>query len=99
MLTWGRFPPFRPCAFWKRANARQDKTRSFDLAGNIATRDGKMLFLIDQQPYLQGYLPVVMLVQHDKYAVIPAGVVGTGPGFVTPDNAARVIDLSAKGFR
>lgn len=77
------------------------KLASFDLASETlkATRDGKMLFLIDQQPYLQGYLPVVMLVQNHKYAVIPAGVVGTGPGFVTPDNAAKVIDLSSKGFR
>lgn len=77
------------------------KLASFDLAPETleATRDGKMLFLIDQQPFLQGYLPIVMLVQNDKYAVIPAGVVGTGPGFVTKDNAARVIELSAKGFR
>ena len=77
------------------------KLASFDLAPETleATRDGKMLFLIDQQPFLQGYLPIVMLVQNDRYAVIPAGVVGTGPGFVTKDNAARVIELSAKGFR
>lgn len=77
------------------------KLASFDLAPDTlkATRDGEMLFLIDQQPFLQGYLPVVMLVQNKKYSVIPAGVVGTGPGFVTPDNAARVIDLSGKGFR
>lgn len=77
------------------------KLASFDLAPETleATRDGKMLFLIDQQPFLQGYLPIVMLVQNDRYAVIPAGVIGTGPGFVTKDNAARVIELSAKGFR
>lgn len=77
------------------------KLASFDLAPDTlkATRDGEMLFLIDQQPFLQGYLPIVMLVQNKKYAVIPAGVVGTGPGFVTKENAARVIDLSSKGFR
>ena len=77
------------------------KLASFDLAKDTlqATRDGDMLFLIDQQPFLQGYLPVAMLVQHAKYAVIPAGVVMTGPGFVTRDNAAKVIDLSGQGFR
>ncbi len=77
------------------------KLASFDLAKDTlqATRDGDMLFLIDQQPFLQGYLPVAMLVQHAKYAVIPAGVVMTGPGFVTQDNAAKVIDLSGQGFR
>ena len=74
---------------------------SFDLASETleATRDGEMLFLIDQQPFLQGYLPVVMLAQQLKYAVIPAGVVMTGPGFVTKDNAAKVIELSAQGYR
>ena len=77
------------------------KLASFDLAKETleATRDGEMLFLIDQQPFLQGYLPVAMLVQSAKYAVIPAGVVMTGPGFVTRDNAARVIDLSGQGYR
>ena len=74
---------------------------SFDLAKETleATRKGEMLFLIDQQPFLQGYLPVAMLAQEHKYAVIPAGVVMTGPGFVTKDNAAKVIDLSSQGYR
>ena len=77
------------------------KLASFDLAPDTlkAVRDGQMLFLIDQQPFLQGYLPVAMLAQEANYAVIPAGVVMTGPGFVTKDNAAKVIELSAKGFR
>lgn len=77
------------------------KLASFDLAKETleATRDGEMLFLIDQQPFLQGYLPIAMLAQHAKYSVVPAGVVMTGPGFVTKNNAARVIDLSGKGFR
>ena len=77
------------------------KLASFDLHPETlaAVRDGEMEFLIDQQQFLQGYLPVVMLAQHAKYAAIPAGVVMTGPGFVTRDNAAKVIDLSAKGYR
>lgn len=77
------------------------KLASFDLASESleAVRDGEMEFLIDQQPFLQGYLPVVMLAQHAKYAVMPAGVVMTGPGFVTQGNAARVIELSAQGYR
>ena len=77
------------------------KLASFDLASDTleAVRDGEMEFLIDQQPFLQGYLPIVMLAQHAKYAVTPAGVVMTGPGFVTKDNAAKVIELSAQGYR
>ena len=77
------------------------KLASFDLASDTleAVRDGEMEFLIDQQPFLQGYLPIVMLAQHAEYAVMPAGVVMTGPGFVTKDNAAKVIELSAQGYR
>lgn len=77
------------------------KLASFDLAPETlnATAKGEMLFLIDQQPYLQGYLPVVMLVQNARYATMPAGVVMTGPGFVTKKNAKRVIELSKQGYR
>jgi len=77
------------------------KLASFDLGPETlaATEKGEMEFLIDQQPFLQGYLPVVMLVQAARYEVIPAGVVMTGPGFVTPDNATKVIELSKQGLR
>ena len=36
---------------------------------------------------------------HELYGLMPAGTVMTGPGFVTQENAAQVIDLSAKGIR
>jgi simple sugar transport system substrate-binding protein len=74
---------------------------TFDLSPSVleALRDGKMAFAIDQQQYLQGYLSVVILTQFAKYGVIPANVVQTGPGFVTGDNAAQVIDLSKQGIR
>jgi simple sugar transport system substrate-binding protein len=64
-----------------------------------AIRDGKMDFTIDQQPYLQGYLPVVFLTENAKYHVLPSGVVQTGPLFVTKKDAAQVIDLANKGIR
>ena len=58
-----------------------------------------MAFAIDQQQYLQGYLPIVLLTQNVKFGLMPGADVLTGPGFVTPDNAAQVIDLSTKGIR
>ena len=64
-----------------------------------AIRDGKMDFTIDQQPYLQGYLPVVFLTQNAKYGVTPIGTIETGPLFITKENAEQVIELSAKGIR
>lgn len=74
---------------------------SFDLAPETleATANGEMSFLIDQQQFLQGYLPIVMLANKAKYQAIPSGLVMTGPGFVTPDNAREVISLSKKGLR
>jgi simple sugar transport system substrate-binding protein len=77
------------------------KFATFDLSPMVlaAVRDGKMMFAIDQQQFLQGYLPVAMLALNARYGTLPAGVVMTGPGFVTQQNAAQVIDLSAKGIR
>jgi simple sugar transport system substrate-binding protein len=77
------------------------KFGTFDLSPGVlqAIADGKMLFAIDQQQYLQGYLPVAMLALNAKYGLLPAGVVMTGPGFVTEKNAAQVIELSKQGIR
>lgn len=58
-----------------------------------------MDFAIDQQQYLQGYLPVMFLDQYARNGLLPAGDVATGPGFVTQDNAAQVIELSKQGIR
>lgn len=79
----------------------QIRLGSFDLAAETlaATAEGKMTFLIDQQPVIQGYLPVVMLAKNESWKTIPSGLVLTGPGFVTPENAAEVIALSKRGLR
>jgi simple sugar transport system substrate-binding protein len=78
------------------------KLGTFDLTPDVLTgiRDGEILFAIDQQQYLQGYLPVVLLAQRKQYGVLPAiGVLPTGPGFVTKETADQVIKLSQRGFR
>ncbi|MFO7532592.1 MAG: sugar ABC transporter substrate-binding protein [Candidatus Limnocylindrales bacterium] len=80
------------------------KLATFDLSPEVleAIDAGDMLFAIDQQQYLQGYLPVVMLTLYNQYGgLLPGGggVVLTGPGFVTQANAAAVIELSAAGIR
>ncbi len=76
---------------------------TFDLSENVLTAidEGRMLFAIDQQQYLQGYLGVLIVTQFAQYGLLPGGgaPVLTGPGFVTQDTAAQVIDLSAEGIR
>ncbi|HLR46655.1 MAG TPA: sugar ABC transporter substrate-binding protein [Deinococcales bacterium] len=74
----------------------------FDLSPTIleTIADGNAMFAIDQQQYLQGYLPVMFLTLYAQYGLLPGdNIVRTGPGFVTPDNAAQVVDLSATGIR
>lgn len=77
------------------------KIGSFDMSAGYLkdVTDGKADFSVDQQPYLQGYLPVTFLAQYAKYGTMPAGNVATGPSFVTKDNAKQVIEMSAKGLR
>jgi len=78
------------------------KVGTFDVGGSIKLiRSGKMLFAIDQQQYLQGYLPVVFAVLYETNlnTVGNGAPVLTGPGIINKANAARVAALAAKGTR
>lgn len=78
------------------------KLATFDLSPEVlaAIEKGDMLFAIDQQQYIQGYLPIVLLtLNKTNLNTIANEVLMTGPGFVTKDNAARVIELSKAGTR
>lgn len=81
--------------------AEDVKFATFDLAPSVleAIQNGKMLFAVDQQQYLQGYLPVVMLTLYSQYGTIPASEIETGPAFVTQENAERVVQLTEDGIR
>lgn len=71
---------------------------TFDLSPEIvaAIKDGTINFAIDQQPYLQGYLPVVFLTLYHRYGVLPGNNVNSGPGFVTKENVAAVEKLAGE---
>jgi simple sugar transport system substrate-binding protein len=79
----------------------QIKVATFDLSDEIliAIDEGKMDFAIDQQQYMQGYLPIVLLRLYNKTGVMPGADVLTGPGFVTKENAADVISWAKDGVR
>jgi simple sugar transport system substrate-binding protein len=74
---------------------------TFDMSAGFleAVAAGKAAFAIDQQQFLQGYLPVVFLALHASYGLMPGGDVPSGPNLVGQDSAAMVVDLSAKGIR
>jgi len=78
------------------------KLATFDLSSDVlqAIKSGTMLFAIDQQQYLQGYLPIVLLTLYrTNLNTVANDVIQTGPGFVTKDNVDRVIQLTAQGTR
>jgi simple sugar transport system substrate-binding protein len=78
------------------------KAGTFDVGGSIKEiQAGRMLFAIDQQQYLQGYLPVVFAVLFvtNLNTVGNGAPVLTGPGIINKANAAKVAALAAKGTR
>jgi simple sugar transport system substrate-binding protein len=79
------------------------KIGTFDLGPDVlkAVRDGRIDFAVDQQPYLQGYMPIEMLALRARYGIMPAqnDVVATGPNFVTRSNAEQALELSERSIR
>jgi len=65
---------------------------TFDLSGEIAEaiKSDVIAFAIDQQPYLQGYMPVIILTNLTRYGVLPSGHMNSGPGFITKDSISFV---------
>jgi simple sugar transport system substrate-binding protein len=79
------------------------KVATFDLSGDVikAIQADEILFAVDQQQYLQGYLPVVFLtLNKTNLNTVGGGMpVLTGPGFVTKENAAEIEKLAEAGTR
>jgi simple sugar transport system substrate-binding protein len=76
---------------------------TFDLSGDVieAIQADEILFAVDQQQYLQGYLPVVFLTLNKlNLNTVGGGLpVLTGPGFVDKSNAAEIEKLAEDGTR
>jgi simple sugar transport system substrate-binding protein len=75
------------------------KAGGYDLTPQILENLGKghIDFTIDQQPYLQGFLPVIQLYLYN----ISGGVTGpaetnTGLVFITPDTVDRYLETSSR---
>lgn len=59
-----------------------------------AVQDGKILFVIDQQPFLQGFDSIQIAAQYLKYGMHPIDPVITGPLLITKRNVAKVIKIN-----
>jgi len=76
------------------------KLCTFDLSREVveALSKRQMSFAVDQQQWLQGYLPVVFLANYAKHGALPQNdLILTGPSFVTPENVDKVATLISKG--
>jgi simple sugar transport system substrate-binding protein len=78
------------------------KLATFDLSPQVieAIQNKEMLFAVDQQQYLQGYLPVMLLHLYLANTSLPVdSVTPTGPSFVTIENVDAVSEATKKGTR
>ena len=68
------------------------KFGTFDVstADLTAVQNGQALFVIDQQPFLEGYTAVQIAAFDVRYGQHPYQPVYTGPSFVTKANAAQI---------
>jgi simple sugar transport system substrate-binding protein len=73
---------------------------TFDLSPDMLAgiKAGTVDFAIDQQQFLQGYLPIEILTYYNLYGLLPGGgaPIYTGPGFVTADNVDLVMANAGK---
>lgn len=71
---------------------------TFDLGGDIVDgiKSGVIEWGIDQQPFLQAYLPVVILTNYHRYGVLPGNNINSGPGFVTADGLVKIEEFAGE---
>ena len=78
------------------------KLATFDFTPEIidGIMNGHIVFALDQQQYLQGYLPVVLMNLYITNKNTPAyKKLETGPSIINIENAQDVLSLSKKGSR
>ena len=94
--------PLRALAAGEQAG-RELVIGGFDLSGDLidAIEAGDVAFTVDQQQYLQGYLPVILMyLQATNQNTAGGGLpILTGPGFVDTANASAVKALVSQGTR
>ena len=75
------------------------KLCTFDISPPVieALLKKQISFAVDQQQWLQGYLPVVFMANYVKYgSLLQNALILTGPSFVTPENAEQVAKLQRR---
>ncbi len=96
--------------FWEASVAKVLKDRGvapgkvllggFDLVPEVLQQmeAGYVQVQVDQQPYMQGFMPVMEAYLH-KTAGLAAADIDTGQGIVTPKDVPAIMEMSKKGLR
>jgi simple sugar transport system substrate-binding protein len=76
------------------------RSAGFDLSPNILRLldAGVIAFTIDQQPYIQGFYPVMQLTLLLRYGIRPSDV-DAGAAVITREQAKSVMELKTKNYR
>jgi len=61
-------------------------------------RQGHIRCTVDQQPYIQGFYPVVQLTHYLRYGIMPPDI-DAGAAIIDASNAGRVEELTLQGVR
>lgn len=74
---------------------------TFDLTPEVidSIKTGDTLAAIDQQPYLQGYLPAILARQYLEAGLMPGRDILTGPRVVNAANVDQVLGATKQGRR
>ena len=72
----------------------------FDLSPEILRliHEGHLDCTVDQQPYAQGFYPVVQLVLNIRYGLLPVDM-DAGACMIDCSNVARIVALAKAGYR
>ena len=82
--------------------ANKPKIATFDLSSDVQTelKAGTMSFAVDQQQFLQGYLPITFLYlykKHEGQSVGGGTTVASGPLLVDSSNVSKVAAAISAG--
>ena len=89
-------------AYMKALNKKAGEIYNIGFDTSPAVMDGFEKGFIqltsDQQPFLQGYMPILSICMAKKYGMAPI-TLDTGAGFVDSNNYKNIMDLANQGIR
>lgn len=87
-------------AFEKSTLSKEYWSAGFDLSPKMLQliQSGRIYCTIDQQPYIQGFYPVVQLTHYLRYGIMPSDV-DAGAAIVDKSNVDSVAELTKQNYR